>query len=52
MKTFPTIERKLDDWRSVFDSISDKQHQEARILKGLMNELQYTKKKETVVVSS
>jgi len=52
MKTFPTIERKLADWRSAFDSISDKQNQEARILKGLMIELRHAKREETVVVSS
>jgi len=50
MKTFPTIKRKLADWRSTFDSIPDKQNQEAQILKSLMIELQHAKKEERVTV--
>jgi hypothetical protein len=36
MKISPTVEKKLVDWRSAFDSIPDKQNQEAQILKGLI----------------
>ena len=35
MKTQPTIEKKLADWISAFSSISNKQSQEAQILKEL-----------------
>ena len=39
MKTQPTIETKLDDWNTAFNSISNKQSEEAQILKGLANVL-------------
>ncbi len=46
MKTYPSVEKKLDDWRSAFDSISDKQNHEVQILKGMIIELEHTKKEE------
>ncbi len=39
MITQPTIETKLADWNLAFNSISNKQTEEARILKGLVNGL-------------
>jgi hypothetical protein len=39
MKTKPTVETKLADWITAFNSISNKQSEEARILKGLVNGL-------------
>jgi len=39
MITQPTIETKLADWMTVFNSISNKQSEEAQILKGLVNGL-------------
>ncbi len=39
MITQPTIETKLFDWNLAFNSISNKQTEEARILKGLVNGL-------------
>ena len=39
MKTQPTIEKKLADWMSAFYSMSNKQSQEAQILKELANNL-------------
>ena len=36
MKTQPTMETKLADWKSAFNSISNKQSKEARILDGLV----------------
>ena len=44
MTTQPTIETKLADWVSAFYSISNKQSEDAQILKGLINGL----KKETI----
>jgi len=35
----PTIETKLADWITAFNSISNKQSEEAQILKGLVNGL-------------
>ena len=35
MQTQPTIEKKLADWMTAFNSISNKQSQEAQILKDL-----------------
>ena len=35
MKTQPTIERKLADWMTAFNSISNKQSQEGQILRDL-----------------
>ncbi len=35
----PTIETKLADWTAAFNSISNKQSEEAKILKGLVNGL-------------
>ena len=39
MITQPTIETKLADWTAAFNSISNKQSEEAQILKGLVNGL-------------
>ena len=39
MITQPTIETKLADWMTAFNSISNKQSEEAQILKGLANGL-------------
>ena len=39
MITQPTIETKLADWTLAFNSISNKQSEEAQILKGLVNGL-------------
>ncbi len=39
MITQPTTETKLADWITAFNSISNKQSEEAQILKGLMNGL-------------
>jgi len=39
MITQPTIETKLADWNSAFNSISNKQSKDAQILKGLINGL-------------
>jgi len=39
MITQPTIETKLADWMTAFNSISNKQSEEAQILKGLVNGL-------------
>ncbi len=35
----PTIETKLADWTAAFNSISNKQSEEAQILNGLVNGL-------------
>jgi len=35
MKTQPTVERKIADWMKAFNSISNKQSQEAKILRDL-----------------
>jgi len=40
MKLQPTKERKLADWNLAFNSISNKQSEEAKILKGLVNGLE------------
>ena len=39
MQTQPTIEKKLADWITAFNSVSNKQSQEAQILKELANNL-------------
>ncbi len=39
MITQPTITTKLADWTTAFNSISNKQSEEAQILKGLVNGL-------------
>ncbi len=39
MITQPTIETKLADWMTAFNSISNKQSEQAQILKGLVNGL-------------
>lgn len=39
MITQPTIETKLADWTLAFNSISNKQSEEAQILTGLVNGL-------------
>ncbi len=39
MITQPTTETKLADWNLAFNSISNKQTEEAQILKGLVNGL-------------
>ncbi len=39
MITQPTTETKLADWTLAFNSISNKQTEEAQILKGLVNGL-------------
>lgn len=39
MKTQPTFETKLVDWTLAFNSISNKQSEEAQILRGLVNGL-------------
>ena len=39
MKTQPTMETKLADWESAFNSISNKQSKEAEILDGLASGL-------------
>ena len=39
MITQPSIETKLADWTAAFNSISNKQSEEAQILKGLVNGL-------------
>jgi len=35
MQTQPTVERKIADWMTAFNSISNKQSQEAKILRDL-----------------
>jgi len=52
MKISPTIEKKLADWTMAFNSIPDKQNQEAQILKDLIIKLQHAKKEERVTVCS
>ena len=39
MITQPTVETKLADWTLAFNSISNKQSEEAQILKGLVKDL-------------
>jgi len=39
MITQPTIETKLADWTAAFNSISNKQSEEAQILNGLVDGL-------------
>ena len=39
MKTQPTTETKLADWTLAFNSISNRQTEEAQILRGLVNGL-------------
>ena len=39
MKTQPTPETKLADWTLAFNSISNRQTEEAQILRGLVNGL-------------
>lgn len=39
MKTQPTIQTKLAEWTEAFNSMSNKQSQEAQILVGLVNDL-------------
>ena len=39
MITQPTLETKLADWILAFNSISNKQSEEAQILKGLVKDL-------------
>ncbi len=39
MITQPTVETKLADWTLAFNSISNKQSEEAQILRGLVNSL-------------
>ena len=39
MITQPTTETKLADWITAFNSISNKQSEEAQILRGLVNSL-------------
>lgn len=39
MITQPSVETKLADWTAAFNSISNKQTDEALILKGLINDL-------------
>ena len=39
MITQPAVETKLADWTLAFNSISNKQSEEAQILKGLVNGL-------------
>ena len=39
MITQPTIETKLADWMTAFNSISNKQSEESQILKSLLNDL-------------
>ena len=39
MITQPTLKTKLADWTLAFNSISNKQSEEAQILKGLVNGL-------------
>lgn len=39
MITQPTVETKLADWTLAFNSISNKQSEEAQILRGLINSL-------------
>ena len=39
MITQPTLETKLADWTLAFNSISNKQSEEAQILKGLVKDL-------------
>ena len=40
MKTQPTLETKLADWNAAFNSISNRQSDEAQILDGLITGLQ------------
>ena len=51
MKTV-IIEKKLTDWESAFNSIPDKQNQEAQTLKDLITKLQHAKKEEISTVRS
>jgi hypothetical protein len=39
MKTQPTIETKLADWVLAFNSIPNKQSEEAHVLQGLVDDL-------------
>ncbi len=39
MKTQPTLQTKLADWTEAFNSMSDKQSNEAQILQGLVSDL-------------
>ncbi len=39
MKTQPTLQTKLADWTEAFNSMSDKQTNEAQILQGLVSDL-------------
>lgn len=50
MKTQPTIETKIADWTSAFNSISNKQSEEAQILRGLVNGLKNKIKVEGMTV--
>ena len=40
MKTHPTIQTKIADWNAAFNSISDRQSDEAQILDDLITGLQ------------
>ena len=40
MQTQPTVERKIADWMTAFNSISNRQSDEAQILDGLITGLQ------------
>jgi len=50
MQTQPTIEKKLADWITAFNSVSNKQSQEAQILKYLALGLKGKIAKEGMVV--
>ena len=50
MKTQPTIERKLADWMTAFNSISNKQSEEAKILRDLTVGLEEKMAKKGMIV--
>jgi hypothetical protein len=50
MITQPTVETKLADWTLAFNSISNKQSEEAQILRGLVNSLKNKIVREGMVI--
>ena len=50
MQTQPTVERKIADWMTAFNSISNKQSQEAKILRDLTTGLKEKMEREGMIV--
>jgi len=50
MQTQPTVERKMADWMTAFNSISNKQSEEAEILRGLTVSLKEKMAREGMIV--